>query len=47
MLMLLGRVQEARETIAEGLGLATELGDEEWLEGLRTLAARAAAADRP
>jgi tetratricopeptide (TPR) repeat protein len=46
MLLALERAGEARETIAEGLELATGLGDEELLEAMRTLAAMAAGAER-
>jgi hypothetical protein len=46
MLLSLCRTMEAKELIAEGLELARELEDEEFLDGLRTLAAMAAEIDR-
>jgi tetratricopeptide (TPR) repeat protein len=44
--LMLGRAKEAGEKIREGLELATELGDEELLQAMRTVAAMAAAAER-
>jgi tetratricopeptide (TPR) repeat protein len=41
-LLALGRASEARAKLAEGLDLATKLGDEELLEEFRTVAAMAA-----
>jgi tetratricopeptide (TPR) repeat protein len=46
VLLVLGRVRDAREKIVEGLDLATKLGDEELLEAMWTVATIAATAER-